>query len=95
MAPYIIRFGVKKEPEGSYGYPMFCSWACSLAMGSAWVEGWAVWSPAIAAGGWGVHVPHDLTWDFERAEAPARHPRFAAIADLSGLAEVVDRIAGG
>ena len=51
--------------------------------------------PAIAAGGWGVHVPHDLTWDFERAEAPAEHPRFAAIADLSGLAEVVDRIAGG
>jgi len=50
--------------------------------------------PAIEAGGWGVHVPHDLTWDLERAEAPADHPRFAEIPDLSGLAAVVDRIAG-
>lgn len=50
--------------------------------------------PAIEAGGWGVHVPHDLTWDLERAEAPADHPRFAAIPDLAGLAAVMDRIAG-
>jgi putative hydrolase of the HAD superfamily len=51
--------------------------------------------PAIAAGGWGVHVPHDLTWDLERAEAPQHHPRFAVIPDLSGLAVVTDRIARG
>jgi putative hydrolase of the HAD superfamily len=50
--------------------------------------------PAIEAGGWGVHVPHDLTWEHERADPPADHPRFAAITDLSGLAAVVDRIAG-
>ena len=49
--------------------------------------------PAIEAGGWGVHVPHDLTWEHERAEPPADHPRFAVIADLSELAAVVDRIA--
>jgi putative hydrolase of the HAD superfamily len=49
--------------------------------------------PAIDAGGWGVHVPHDLTWDFEHATAPEGHPRFATIPDLSGLAAVVDRIA--
>lgn len=51
--------------------------------------------PAIAAGGWGVHVPHDLTWDLERAEAPQDHPRFAVVPDLSGLAAVADRIARG
>jgi putative hydrolase of the HAD superfamily len=50
--------------------------------------------PAIEAGGWGVHVPHELTWDHERADPPADHPRFAAITELSGLAAVVDRIAG-
>jgi putative hydrolase of the HAD superfamily len=50
--------------------------------------------PAIEAGGWGVHVPHDLTWDYERAAAPEGHPRFAEIPDLAGLAAVVDRIAG-
>jgi putative hydrolase of the HAD superfamily len=49
--------------------------------------------PAIEAGGWGVHVPHDLTWAMEHAEAPEGHPRFAVIPDLSGLAAVVDRIA--
>ncbi|GGE08333.1 haloacid dehalogenase [Aureimonas endophytica] len=41
--------------------------------------------PALAAGAFAVHVPHELTWDYERAEAPADHPRFRAIADLSGL----------
>jgi putative hydrolase of the HAD superfamily len=51
--------------------------------------------PAIAAGGWGVHVPHDLTWVLEQAEAPQDHPRFAVIPDLSGLAVVTDRIARG
>jgi putative hydrolase of the HAD superfamily len=50
--------------------------------------------PAIEAGGWGVHVPHDLTWDHEQADAPEGHPRFAVIPDLAGLAAVVDRIAG-
>jgi putative hydrolase of the HAD superfamily len=49
--------------------------------------------PAIAAGGWGVHVPHDLLWDLEHAEAPADHPRFAAIPDLAGLVPLIDRIA--
>jgi putative hydrolase of the HAD superfamily len=42
--------------------------------------------PAIAAGGWGVHVPHPLTWALEHAEPPAGHPRFAVLDDLGGLA---------
>ena len=49
--------------------------------------------PAISAGGWGIHVPFDLTWDLEHAEPPADHPRFVTIPDLGTLATVIDRIA--
>lgn len=45
--------------------------------------------PAIAAGGWGVYVPHGVVWELERAEAPAGHPRFHELTDLGGLAGLV------
>jgi putative hydrolase of the HAD superfamily len=45
--------------------------------------------PAIAAGGWGVHVPHGLVWELERADAPAGHPRFRALPDLGQLPGLV------
>lgn len=48
--------------------------------------------PAIAAGGWGVHVPHGLTWALERADPPADHPRFLALSDLGELADKVEFI---
>ncbi|MDF0600776.1 HAD family hydrolase [Psychromarinibacter sp. C21-152] len=48
--------------------------------------------PAIAAGGWGVFVPHDLAWDLEHAEAP-EHPRFREIPDLGQLATVLREFA--
>ncbi|KUF09224.1 HAD family hydrolase [Pseudoponticoccus marisrubri] len=48
--------------------------------------------PAIAVGGWGVHVPHDLAWALEHAEAPEDSPRFRSLSDLSGLAALVDEI---
>jgi len=38
--------------------------------------------PALEAGAWGVHVPHDLTWGYEQAEPPVAHPRFSEISDL-------------
>ncbi|MDJ0823086.1 MAG: HAD family hydrolase [Paracoccaceae bacterium] len=47
--------------------------------------------PAIEAGAWAVHVPHDLAWALEHAEPPA-HPRFREIPDLSGLLSVVAEI---
>lgn len=50
--------------------------------------------PMIEAGGWGVHVPHDLTWALEAAEAPQDHPRFAALADLGALPDLVAEIGG-
>jgi putative hydrolase of the HAD superfamily len=45
--------------------------------------------PVIAAGGWGVHVPHGLTWALEAAEAPLGHPRFRELSDLAGLPALV------
>ena len=44
--------------------------------------------PAIEAGAWGVHVPHDLVWALEHHDAPAAHPRFREIPDLGGLAGI-------
>lgn len=41
--------------------------------------------PAIAAGAWGVHVPHDLTWALEAAEPPAQDPRYYELPHLGKL----------
>ena len=49
--------------------------------------------PAIDAGGWGVHVPHELTWEIEHAEAPLAAPRFRRIADLGELPALIESIA--
>jgi putative hydrolase of the HAD superfamily len=48
--------------------------------------------PMIEAGGWGVHIPHDLTWALEHAHAPDTHPRFAQLPDLGALPALIDRI---
>jgi len=48
--------------------------------------------PMIEAGGWGVFVPHGLTWAVEHAEAPLRHPRFAQIAELGDLPDLIEKI---
>ena len=49
--------------------------------------------PAIEAGGWGIHVPHELTWAIEHAEAPVAAPRFRQIADLGELPALIEAIA--
>ena len=48
--------------------------------------------PALEAGSWAVHVPHELTWVLEHAEEPAGYGRFIKLADLGGLAESVREI---
>ena len=48
--------------------------------------------PAIAAGSWGVHVPHEMTWALEHVDPPEDNPRFRRIADLSGLMPLVSQI---
>lgn len=45
--------------------------------------------PVLEVGGWGVHVPHGLTWALEHAEAPIGHTRFHALPDLSALPALV------
>ncbi len=50
--------------------------------------------PALAAGAWAVHVPHDLTWALEHAEEPTGHERYRKLADLGGLTTVLRDIDG-
>ncbi|MEX6508350.1 HAD family hydrolase [Jiella sp. M17.18] len=45
--------------------------------------------PAIAAGSFGVHVPHALTWALEHAEAPENEPRFRRVEQFAMLRDVV------
>jgi putative hydrolase of the HAD superfamily len=47
--------------------------------------------PVINAGGWGVYVPHDETWEIEHAPAPDVSPRYAALPDLSALPDLLRR----
>lgn len=50
--------------------------------------------PMIAAGGWGVHVPHGLTWEIEHAETP-QHSRFNEIPDLAHLPPLIETLTKG
>ncbi|MCC5640852.1 HAD family hydrolase [Nostoc sp. CHAB 5824] len=45
--------------------------------------------PAIAAGAWGVFVPHELTWVLEHVEKPEEAPRFREIPDLGHVPDLV------
>lgn len=49
--------------------------------------------PVLDVGGWGVHVPHGLTWALEHAEAPIGHGRFFSLNSLGELPDLVDNIA--
>ena len=46
--------------------------------------------PAIAAGAWGVFVPHELTWVLEHVDKPEEAPRFREIPDLSQLIPLIE-----
>ncbi|WP_193139523.1 MULTISPECIES: HAD family hydrolase [unclassified Meridianimarinicoccus] len=47
--------------------------------------------PAIDAGGWGVFVPHGMTWALEHADAPEDHPRFRELTDLGEFAALLQQ----
>jgi putative hydrolase of the HAD superfamily len=49
--------------------------------------------PAIAAGSWAVHVPHELTWELEHEEAPETAPRFRRLPHLGELVTLLGQIA--
>ncbi len=48
--------------------------------------------PAIAAGSYGVFVPHELTWVLEHVEEPSDAPRFRKIANLGELRRLLDQL---
>ncbi len=45
--------------------------------------------PMLKAGGRGVYIPHELTWEYEHEEAPKSHARYFEIEHLSLLLELV------
>lgn len=49
--------------------------------------------PVLDIGAWGVHVPHELTWVLEHAEAPADHGRFRELNALTELPLLLEEIA--
>lgn len=51
--------------------------------------------PAIAAGAWGIYVPHPQIWEFEAADPPQNCQRYKAIPNLSALPEFVFSLAKG
>lgn len=51
--------------------------------------------PVLEIGGWGVHVPHELTWALEHEAEPAGHARFCCLDDLGALPALVERIERG
>lgn len=48
--------------------------------------------PALALGGYAVHIPYALTWAMEHAEAPVDHPRFVAIDSIRDLPAALARL---
>ena len=48
--------------------------------------------PALLAGSWGVHVPHQLTWQLEHAEPPSHEPRFRQLPHLGELAPLIENL---
>ena len=48
--------------------------------------------PVITAGGWGVYIPHDLTWVHEHAEEPTGNPRFHSLTSLNFLSDLVGKL---
>lgn len=49
--------------------------------------------PAIAAGAWGVFVPHELTWVLEHVDKPEEAPRFREIPDLGHVPDLLASLA--
>jgi len=48
--------------------------------------------PAIEAGGWGVFVPHELTWVLEHADEPTAAPRFRRLTSLGELPGLIGEV---
>ncbi len=49
-------------------------------------------APALEAGAWAVHVPHELTWSYEHDVVPQGHTRFRTIARLGELPALIETL---
>jgi putative hydrolase of the HAD superfamily len=50
--------------------------------------------PALEAGAYGIHVPHEITFALEHAEAPLENERFHALRHLNELPALIARLVG-
>lgn len=48
--------------------------------------------PMLKAGGYGVYVPHELTWEYEKEVVPNGHARFHEIQNLNVLTKLVEHL---
>lgn len=48
--------------------------------------------PALEAGAYAVHVPHDLTWTYEHIDEPIVHPRLFIEQYIRNILEIIDKI---
>jgi putative hydrolase of the HAD superfamily len=48
--------------------------------------------PIIEAGGWGVFIPHALTWTAEHADPPKESPRFRQLERIDEVPALLDEI---
>lgn len=49
--------------------------------------------PALEAGSFGVHIPHDLMWALEHAEPPLENSRFHVLENIKQLTDLIEKIA--
>lgn len=48
--------------------------------------------PMLEIGGWAVHVPHDLEWELEAADAPIGHKKYRVVERFADLPATVEGI---
>jgi len=48
--------------------------------------------PALNAGAWGVHIPHEHEWVLEKAEPPTQDPKFRKVEKISDLPALIAEI---
>lgn len=48
--------------------------------------------PMLQAGGFGIHVPHELIWDYEHEETPHQHARFFGVKNLVEMVPLVHKL---
>ena len=46
----------------------------------------------VEAGGWGLYVPHGLTWELEKADPPKEAEKFRQIDSLKEVTTIIEGI---